>query len=1295
MGLRFIFCLILALNCAWVWAQSGEAPKVASVPAEAPLAESITSFSEYWRNGVRTLARPIRMEMTIDYYDGNWNHFWAHYNGELGYMPCKGPMPLRSRDRVLIEGTVVPQQGLSAETLKITVLEHDVPPAPMQANFQLADFVKFQSHVVTFDATLDQQRIEPADRQHLEVQLIAGGFRVHLYYWTHEPKLLNMPQGARVRLTGLYVSKNDAQSGALEIDLWVAKIEDIVFLGNPENDPRFEIPILPIEKVLLLTQENAHRIHVAGQVRSLVPGQSVVVRDETGEVTVQTFQTIPLKAGDWVEAVGDPFGSSADWLVRRGILRRASSAVIDQKKADAVKAGDGLRLIDQILQLSPTEAGQHLPAVITGLVAWSNANADFVYLRDTSGTIRVQLPQKAGHDLTITSQVKVTGRTLPGTFAPELQLEKSEQIGAVLVPLPKKLTLEQAMTGLEEGALVELNGHVQKVTAEDLWTLLLLSTQTGSFTVRLPRDSTLGSLVGSIVSVKGVCRAIANNRRQLTRIEILANSSADIRIERTALVDPFVEPLTNLGALRQFRVNSTANYWARVKGVVTLHQPGRYAIIQDGNEGLMLRSEQRVPLVAGDYIEVTGLPGRDAGRVILREAVYRKLESRTEPKSVPLSSAQSISEDYDSILVEISGKVLSTSVDAEDFRFFVQAEKGEFTASLPLERAGNQARHVSAGSRVHLVGVYEVVRNEDKEPHGFHLRLRADRDITILEQPSWLTPARAFAVTGVLIVTIGFGFTWVILLRRRVNSQTDQIRTQLKKEAKLEAHNRAIVSNASDAIFAFDLQGFITSINPAGERLLGFESSELVGMQLGSIVAADDRDPKSVVTDLVSACAQGAACSEVCFLNKRGGRVWTEVNACMIQAEGKNSGIIGIARDIAARQQIESELRQARDSARATAEAKSIFLANMSHEIRTPMNGVIGMSNILLETALNKEQRDYANTIRNSAESLLTVLNDILDFSKIEAGKLHFETIDFDLWRCLEEPVGLLAARATEKEIKLSLSIGSDVPHFVRGDPSRLRQVVVNLLGNAIKFTAKGGVVIQVTTEKNTTDGVGLRFEIRDSGVGIDQEAITRLFRPFSQADASTTRRYGGTGLGLAICKQIVDLMKGTIGVESKPGEGSMFWFTAGFEPATGEAERPKLESNGHAPAQSALNVLVAEDNLVNQRVVLLQLKKLGLVADVVPNGAKAVEAVRNKRYDIILMDCQMPDMDGYEASRIIRLDPSNGRIKILAMTANAMQGDREKCFAAGMNDYMTKPLRLEELQAALARAESTTDVTE
>jgi PAS domain S-box-containing protein len=828
---------------------------------------------------------------------------------------------------------------------------------------------------------------------------------------------------------------------------------------------------------------------------------------------------------------------------------------------------------------------------------------------------------------------------------------------------------------------------VKQVGQEGPWSILLLSTQTGSFTVRLPSDPKLAELDDSIVTVKGVCRAIANKRRQLTGVELLATSGEDIRVERPALAHPFEEPLSTLSVLRQFRVNSTANYWARVRGVVTFSLPGRYAIIQDGAEGMVFRSEQQTPLTPGDYIEVTGLPGREAGRILLREAVYRKLASQNEPRPIVLSFPRKDPEDLDCILVTLDGKILSASIDSESMKFLVQTRGREFTATLARSETGGLPSGVGEGSKVRLTGVYESVRDEKDTEHGFNLRVRSSKDIKVLEAPSWWTPARAGGITAVLICSMGFGLAWAISLRRRVHKQTDQIRTQLKKEAHLEAHNRALVSHANDAIFTLDRDGLVSSINPAGEKLFGYGSTAFVGKKFDSAVVFNEEPTNGSFDALISACAQAPTRREFCVVNKMGVSTWIEVNACLVDDGEAEIGVLCIARDIGARKQIEQQLRLARDAAEMNTKAKSAFLANMSHEIRTPMNGVIGMSNVLLDTELNHEQREYAQTIRNSAESLLTVLNDILDFSKIEAGKLHFENIEFDLWKSMQEAVDLLARRASDKKIELSLSIDPTVPRLLQGDPGRLRQVVLNLLGNAIKFTDRGGVSLAIRCVERS-EKIHLRFDVTDTGVGIDMEAVSRLFQPFSQADASTTRRFGGTGLGLVISKQIVELMDGTIGVESKVGAGSVFWFTATFAPAAASVLSidSVVQNSSARSVPKSLKVLVAEDNAVNQKVVVLQLRRLGLAADVVSNGAQAVEAVQHASYDLVLMDCQMPEMDGYEASRVIRQRTPASPLKIIAMTANAMQGDREKCLAAGMNDYLTKPIRIQDLETMLAQ---------
>lgn len=671
----------------------------------------------------------------------------------------------------------------------------------------------------------------------------------------------------------------------------------------------------------------------------------------------------------------------------------------------------------------------------------------------------------------------------------------------------------------------------------------------------------------------------------------------------------------------------------------------------------------------------------------------------------------------------------------------------------------------------------------------------------------------------------------IIELNKALNQSADRLYEQSRKILQSESQYRRVVNSVREVIFQTDMQGRWTFLNPAWEEMTGFTIAESLGRPSVSFSHPDDL--QRTINNLLPVLQLEVESTriEVRFVTRQKNIRWAEIWSTILRDErGMPIGASGTINDISARKEAERALIAAKDAAESATQAKSQFLATMSHEIRTPMNGVLGMAQLLMETDMNSEQRDYVRTLYHSGQALLTIINEILDFSKIEAGKLTIESVPFDLGQAIDEVCDLLLPQIQEKNIELVLRYAPDCPRLLLGDVGRIRQILLNFMGNAVKFTNEGYVLVDIAAESSSQDEALIRLAVTDTGIGISRDKQAHLFEQFTQADASTTRRFGGTGLGLAICKALAELMGGYVGLDSDENRGSTFYAVLplarqsvaemplrparlqglhvlvvddldivrttlqqglqahGLQVSTAAGSRealatlrrqadtnqpvrfllldyplrnddslaltrslradpalqdvqvillgngtvrerdalaatgcrsllnkplrtaPLLEEMEHllqpgklllpqepqseqqpwAGLPANLRVLLAEDNVVNQKVAARMLEKLGVRVDVANNGLEAVRMCLQFHYNMILMDCQMPEMDGYAATREIRrlqaLSASPRGVPIIALTANTLEGDRERCLDAGMSDFLGKPIRQQDLLNLLLR---------
>jgi len=1130
------------------------------------------------------------------------------------------------------------------------------------------------------------------------LHLVADGRRVQVYVMGRaDPPVFTPLMGAKVRVQGV---ARPADAGGTDDLVLFCPDRQLITVDKPAP-PGNSLPLLTVAAASRLAGRlPAERVRLRGAVSASGTDSAWWLRDATGELRLR-LPPVPLGENHDVEVTGFPVRESSTGTLEGPVVARGENPVEH-------------RLIEtahDVHALSRQEAALGLPARLRATVTYVESSRGLLFVQDRTGGTFVWLGIRPSVDFTAGDMVEVVGVTDPGDYAPIVRESQVRRLGPGRLPSPPLSSLYRLYSGHEDANWVQTEGTITSVARQDAGIVLTLVEGDRSFEATLSAPNPhAAELLNARARLTGVCAAKLNARKQLVGVRIFVPDWKNVTVLSQAGATLAADSETRIGDLLKY---STAEpHRIRVRGVLTLAPRGGPVYVQDSTGAVQVQTTSPVSLPPGAAVEVVGFPEAGPFSAVLENAEVRRTNRTIRVEAADISADDALAGGYESQLVRMEGTVVNHLDTFADQVLVVEDGDKLFDAHLPYDRKG--VSWPGAGARVRLTGVCSVrvqERSGEIVPIDFNLHLRSPGDMAVVQAAPWWNSRHILQLLAVTVTLVLVSAIWILLLRKRVQVQTGIIQEKLDQE----------------------------------ERL--------------------------------------------------------------------------------------------REAAEAASRSKSEFLANMSHEIRTPLNGVIGMTGLLLDTALTAQQRDYAETVRRSGEALLGVINDILDFSKIEAGKLAIEFLAFDLRLVIEEVYEMLASHAEDKQLNLVLDYPSFLPRHFSGDAGRIRQIVTNLVGNAVKFTQSGQILTTVDCRVQDGQKALLRVSVRDNGPGIPAEKVGSLFEKFSQADSSTTRRYGGTGLGLAICKQLVDLMGGSIGVDSQPGGGSTFWFTlplqldarqsvplppsdlrdlrvlivddnemsrqviheqitswgmrnGGFGSADGLLEAlykakksgdpyhfaiidyrvsgvegatlgaaiksdpeirdtvvillasighwsatrqlegsridaslvkpvrqsqlmntlatawskrlgkpfldgPKSDSSGTNGEPSAtarfagrmVRVLVAEDNAVNQKVADLMLRHLGLRADFAANGHEAVEMFAMAPYDLIFMDCQMPQMDGYEAAREIRRREGSGRrVAIVAMTAEAMAGARETCLVAGMDDYIAKPVKRKDLLEKLEK---------
>jgi signal transduction histidine kinase/DNA-binding response OmpR family regulator len=814
----------------------------------------------------------------------------------------------------------------------------------------------------------------------------------------------------------------------------------------------------------------------------------------------------------------------------------------------------------------------HLRAVVTYYDPYIDPRHGALFVHDGTAGIFFSVPKVPILPLHAGIVIDITGVSSPGDFAPMVEGREIKVIKEGHLPAAPLVSMGRLLTGADDGQWIEVEGLVHSaVTKGGNVTLnVAMSDGTISATTVEEEGRDYSRLIDATVRMRGSVAPFYTKNRQLTGVRLFFPNLTQVTILEPAPADPYALPVRPIDTLLQFTPNIAFLHRKHVRGRVTLQRPGQSLCIQDAKDGLCVQTAQDTPLAMGDVVDVVGFPAANQYTPTMTDAVFRRMSAAGPVAATLITAEQALRGDHDAGLVQIEGRLIGLDRAAHDPALVLSSGNIVFPAVLPSEGPAHSIPAWREGSKLRITGICSVQTDAkvttagegSTPPQSFRVLLRSTRDVTVLESPSWWTAGHALVVLGLVFAVTLAVVGWVFVLRHRVARQTEVIRRQL--------------------------------------------------VEAGAL----------------------------------------------------------------------------RNAAEAANRAKSEFLANMSHDIRTPMNGVMGMIELALDARPSAECVEYLQMAGSSADTLLALINDILDFSKIEAGKLELDAIDCDLNQLLEDTVKVFALRAAEKAIELICEVHPDVPPMIRADAGRLRQVITNLLGNALKFTAEGEIGLRVVKEGAQGNNVELHFIVSDTGIGIPGDKQTVIFEAFTQADTSTARRHGGTGLGLTISSRLVQLMGGRIWVESEPGRGSSFHFTTAVQAA------PEVSRLFGAEIDSlqGIPILVTDDNATHRRILAETLTRWGMIVSVAGNGTAALENLRQAAqagdpFVLVLVDAQMPEMDGFALAQAVRGSAELAASRVVMMlTSPGQQAESMRCRELELS-YATKPVSRATLANALLRA--------